>query len=86
MSERVHENRKVTMFDAFKVLIPYIPTMLFRIPRTLLHIKKMAQRGGNVFQRELIAQGIDQETARKLTESYLETSNLKTYLSFIRRN
>ncbi|MFH1013958.1 MAG: hypothetical protein V1769_05580 [Thermoplasmatota archaeon] len=86
MSEQINGNQKDTIFGTFKVLIPYIPTMLFRIPRTLLHIKKMAQRGGNVFQRELIAQGIDQETARKLTESYLETSNLKTYLSFIRRN
>ncbi len=85
MSEKVNGNQKVTMFEAFKVLIPYIPTMLFRIPGTLFHIKKMAKRGGNVFQRELIAQGIDRETARKLTESYLETSNLKTYLSFIRR-
>jgi hypothetical protein len=84
MPEKPDENNSVTMIDTFKLLIPYLPTLLFRIPGTIFHIKRMAKHGGAVFHKELIEQGIDKDIAQKLTNSYLETSNFKTYLGLFK--
>jgi len=54
----------------------HMPMILLRSGRAWLSFKKEAQRGGKTFQKELMNQGLDKETARLFTKDYLESSNL----------
>jgi len=51
-------------------------TMGFRLGMAYLRFKRKAKRAARVFEKELIAGGIDAEGAKKLTEMYLESSRL----------
>jgi len=52
------------------------PLILLRSESSWLSFKKQAKKGGKTFQKELICQGLDKETARLFTQEYLEGSNL----------
>ena len=56
--------------------IPIMVTMGFRLGIVYLKFKMKAKRAAGVFERELLAGGMDRETARRLTELYLESSRI----------
>lgn len=53
-----------------------MPKILMRSGFAWLSFKKQAQKGGKTFQRELVSQGLDKETAKLFTKEYVEGSNL----------
>lgn len=53
-----------------------MPLILLKSGRSWLSFKKQAQKGGKTFQKELICQGLDKETARLFTQEYVSGSNL----------
>lgn len=60
-----------------QVIIAGIPVMVkvgFRLGIAYLKFKRKAKRAAGVFERELLAGGIDGDSAKKLTEMYLESS------------
>lgn len=52
------------------------PKLFFRFVPLILKFKKQAKKGGEIFYQELIHQGLDEETAHKLTSVYLEASDV----------
>ena len=53
-----------------------MPMILMRSGFAWLSFKKQAQKGGKTFQKELVNQGLDKETAKLFTQDYIEGSNL----------
>ena len=72
-------NRNPDPIKMFGMLIPRAPGLVFRFGKVFLSFKRQANKGGKAFKKELIKQGIDKETAKGLTEKYLEGSNLSKY-------
>ena len=61
-------------FMAF--IMSHMPMILMRSGFAWLSFKKNAQKGGKTFQKELVNQGLDKETAKLFTQQYVEGSNL----------
>jgi hypothetical protein len=62
--------------ELFGMILPLLPNLLLKSGWAFLRFKMDAKRGGNIFQKELMNQGLDKITAAELTEIYLEGSNL----------
>ena len=58
------------------MMLPAMPSLLFRLTGTFLRFKRDAKKAGKIFRKELIRQGFDKKKAAELTETYLEGSNL----------
>lgn len=69
----------------FGIILPNIPSLVFRFVKIFLKFKRDAKKGGNVFKKELIKQGLDKKTAEDLTDIYLEGSHLTKYILQITR-
>lgn len=82
MSEE--ETREVNPIKLFGIILPSMPSLLFRLSGTLLRFKSNAKKAGKVFQNELIKQGIDKKTADELTSIYLEGSSISNFIQNIR--
>jgi hypothetical protein len=62
-----------------QVIIAGIPVMVktgLRLTIAYLRFKGKAKRAARVFERELLAGGMDPGEARRLTEMYLESSRI----------
>jgi len=81
MAEDVEGQEKVNDFRVFGAILPYLPSLMFKLGGTFLRFKRVAKKGGSAFQKELINQGLDSTTAAELTEIYLEGSNIIHYMS-----
>ena len=68
----------------FGILLPKMPSLMFRLSKTLLKFKTQANKAGRVFKKELVKQGLDEETAEELKEIYLEGSHIRQYLTNMR--
>lgn len=64
----------------FGIMIPSLPSLMFRLGGTFLRFKRDAKKAGKIFRKELIKQGFDKKIATNLTNSYLEGSNLIKYM------
>ncbi len=85
MSEEINENRERTnIVKIFGLMIPSIPSLLFRLGGNFLRFKRDAKKAGKVFERELRNQGLDKKMAGELTSIYLEGSNLVKYITILR--
>lgn len=69
----------------FGMIIPMIPSILFRCSGEYLRFRSKARKGGYFFRNKLIDQGVDTITAERLTEIYLDGSNFFKYLFALRR-
>jgi hypothetical protein len=69
---------------SFGIFLSSAPSLIFRLGCWFLNFKRKAKKGGRVFQKELIKQGIDKPTAEVLTEIYLKPSELRQYMTFLR--
>lgn len=83
MSEK-NDMREVSTFRFFGIMLPSLPSMMFRLGGTFLRFKKDTKKAGKVFRKELINQGVDKKTAVELTEKYLEGSNIIRYMQNFR--
>jgi len=64
-------------------LIPLLPSLILRFGGEFIRFKSNAQKGGRVFQDELLRQGLDETTATRLTAMYLEGSDPFKLLRFL---
>jgi hypothetical protein len=81
MDEYVKDVREdVNPIKLLGMILPLIPSLMFRLTGTLIRFKSDANKAGKVFKNELIKQGIDKETADELTLIYLESSHIRRYL------
>jgi hypothetical protein len=76
MSKEKESKREDRPIKFFGMMLPAMPSLLFRLAGTFLRFKRDAKKAGKVFKKELIKQGFDKKTASDLTEKYLESSNL----------
>ena len=84
MNINYKDGRKVGGIKLFGLLLPKMPSLMFRLSRTLLKFKTRANKAGRVFKKELVKQGLDEETAEELKEIYLEGSHIRQYLMNMR--
>jgi len=84
MSENIKEKRDVRPMKLFGMLLPSMPSLLIRLSGTFLRLKRRANKAGRIFNKELRKQGIDKETAKELTEIYLQSSHVRNYIQRLR--
>jgi hypothetical protein len=58
------------------MIIPALPSLMWRFSGEYLRFRSKARKGGHLFEQQLIDHGVDGATAEKLTEVYLEGSNI----------
>jgi len=76
MNKKVEEARKSNSIELFGAILPFLPALLLKSGWAFLRFKMEAKRGGDIFQKELINRGLDKTTAARITEIYLEGSNV----------
>ena len=81
MTEQIKDIKDSTNpIKLFGIMLPSLPSLLFRLGGTLLRFKSDARKAGKVVQKELRNQVLDKKTADELTDIYLEGSNLVRYI------
>jgi hypothetical protein len=55
------------------------PKLFFRFAPLMIRFKKQAKKGGEIFHKELLDQGIDPNTAEKLTAVYMQGSDISGF-------
>ena len=75
MIKKTEEKRNVNS-ELFSIILPLIPNLLLKSGWAFVRFKMDAKKGGSIFQKELMNQGLDKTIATKLTDIYLEGSNL----------
>jgi len=75
MIKKAVEKRNVNS-ELFSIILPLIPNLLLKSGWAFVRFKIDAKKGGSIFQKELMNQGLDKTIATKLTDIYLEGSNL----------
>ena len=58
------------------MILPRVLGLGFRLGLFYLGFKRKAKKAGKIFEKELIAGGMDKKMARKLKEDYMQTSHL----------
>ena len=80
MSENIEKKREAHPFKIFGMMLPALPSLMFRLGGTFLKFKRNAKKAGKVFKKELIKQGFDKETAEGFTKIYLEGSDISKFM------
>jgi hypothetical protein len=68
------------------MMIPMMPSMMLRLTGLFIRFKSDASKAGKVFKKELIRQGIDREIASELTDIYMESSHIRSYIQGLNYN
>lgn len=76
MSKKNKEMENADPVKWFGMIISFIPSLLVKSGGAFLRFKRQAKKGGKIFKKELINQGLDRKTASELTEIYLKGSRL----------
>ncbi len=76
MSKKNEEMGNADPVKWFGMIISFIPSLLVKSGGAFLRFKRQAKKGGKIFKKELINQGLDRKTASELTEIYLKGSHL----------
>lgn len=79
------ENQKSEFIKIFGAILPSIPLLVLRFLKMYLGFKKQANKSGKIFKKELIKQGLDKETAQKITDVYMQPSKIKNYVTRIKK-
>lgn len=72
------KNGKVLRYTS--IFLTLLPFFLFRVIAEYLRFRGTVEKGGRIFQTELIKQGIDSQTAQELTRQYIQSISLKSFL------
>ena len=84
MNKDNKDEMEVDGIRLFGMLLPKMPSLMFRLSGTLIRFKSQANKAGKVFKKELVKQGIDKETAEELKGIYMEGSHIRQYLINVR--
>jgi hypothetical protein len=83
MNSNKNDKREVTLIKLFGIILPSIPSLMFRLSGNFLRFKRQANKAGKTFKKELIKQGIDEKTANEFTSIYMESSHIRNYIQGI---
>lgn len=72
------KNGKILRYTS--ILLILLPFFLFRVIAEYLRFRGTVEKGGRIFQTELIKQGIDIQIAQELTRQYIQSISLKSFL------
>ncbi len=61
--------------------MPRVIPLAFKLGLVYLSFKRKAKKAGKIFEKELLANGIDKDTAKLLKEDYLLTSHFLSGLN-----
>jgi len=75
MNKKVEEAKR-NPIEFFGAILPFLPALILKSGWAFLRFKMEVKRGGEIFQKELINQGLDKNTAARITGTYLEGSNV----------
>ena len=84
MKKEIKEEGKDRPIKVLGLLLPSLPSLMFRLSGTFLRFKKNANKAEKIFKVELKKQGIDKKTADELTEIYMQASHIRNYIQNIR--
>ena len=85
MQKTTYENKKrENPINFFGVLITFLPKLLFKFSITFLKFKRSAKKAENIFRKELVEQGLDEQIASELTEIYMKSSKIKNFMQTVR--
>ena len=84
MNKDINESEDARPIKIFGMLLPSMPSLMFKFTGTFLRFKSQANKAGRVFNKELVKQGIDRDTAKELTDIYMESSHLRKYIQNLR--
>jgi hypothetical protein len=76
MKSNINANDKPDIPKIIGIVGSSTPKLFFRFAPLLFKFKKQAKKGREIFYKELLFQGFDSKTAERLTEIYLEESDL----------
>ncbi len=76
MNKHNKDTRDADPIKWFGMFLSFLPSLMLKSGGAFLRFKRQAKRGGKVFQKELINQGLDKKTAAELTQTYVEGSEL----------
>ena len=76
MNKKNEEMANADPVKWFGMIISFIPSLLVKSGGAFLRFKRQAKKGGKIFKKELINQGLDRRTASELTDIYLKSSHL----------
>ena len=85
MQEETNVYKERRPIKVFGILLPSLPSLMFRFGGIFLRFKRDAKKAGKVFKKELINQGIDKHTATELTEIYMEGSDISRLIQGFRQ-
>jgi hypothetical protein len=81
MNKNVKDGREdVCPVKIFGMMIPILPSLIFRLTALFIRFKSDANKAGKVFKSELIKQGINEVIASELTGVYLRSSHIRNYI------
>ena len=80
MNNNTKDEIELETIKIFGVILPKIPHLAFRLTGNFLRFKSKANKAGKIFKKELIKQGLDEETASILTGIYMEPSHIRNYI------
>ena len=70
-----NKNTQQTSRDLAFRSAPKIIKLVFKLGFVYLSFKRKAKKAGKIFEKELLVNGIDKDTAKLLTEEYLKSSH-----------
>lgn len=62
--------------------VPKLIPLVFKLGFVYLRFKRKAKKAGKIFNKELIANGIDKETAKLLTDEYMKGAHIMRGFDF----
>ena len=63
-------------------IVPRLIPLVIKLGFVYLSFKRKAKKAGKIFEKELLANGIDKNTAKLLKQDYLQTSHFLSSFDF----
>jgi hypothetical protein len=77
-------DEKTSELHFFGQMVPLLPSLMLRLGGVFFKFKREARKGGKIFYKELLRQGLDEKTSEELTKLYLESSNISNFIKMFK--
>ena len=83
MFEKRSKNKSNKTRQTSKIsIIPRFIPLVIKLGFVYLNFRRKAKKAGKIFKRELLAGGLDKDTANRLTDEYLKSSHFMRGFDF----
>lgn len=77
ITEQKEEHAPLDLPKIIALLLRMFPSLMIRLFGVFLRFKRDAKKGGHIYYNELLNQGLHSDVAQRLTDVYLEGSNIR---------